>query len=231
MPKDNALEKDIQNRFFDILMAQKEGFENTNIYVYQHLVYNRYEEVIKNSFPLFLEHINEEDLEDSIRLFMESSPKTPFVWKAANDYRKFVKKQKLFDKKKYLYELLYYDWIEIELSMTEYKNKNLKKFSFKNSYKLSNSSRIKKFKYNIINSEHTTKRENFLVIYYDFKSDDVIYREINQLIFELFKRVNKNETIGKSLKKLCKENDIDYKEAKNFLAPALKELYKNKVFI
>jgi len=231
MPKNETLEKNIQDRFFDILMAQKKGFENTNIYVYQHLVYNRYEEVIKNSFPLFLKYINEENLEESIKLFMESSPKTPFVWKAANDYRKFVKKQKLFDKKKYLYDLLYYDWIEIELSMTEYKNKNLNNFSFKNSYKISNSSRIKRFKYDIINNKHTTKRENFLVIYYDFKSDDVIYREINQLIYILFQRLNKNETIGKTLKKLSKENDIDFKEAKNFLAPALKELYKNKVFI
>lgn len=69
------------------------------------------------------------------------------------------------------------------------------------------------------------------MIYYDFASDDVVYREINQLIFELLKRINKKHTLKDNLKQLCLENDIDFKEAKKLLAPALEELYLNKVFI
>ncbi len=231
MPKNNSLEKDIQNRFFDILVKQEKGYENTNIEVYQKLVFTRYEEVIKNSFPLLIENINQKTLIELINKFMKNTPYSPFIWKIPKDFKKFVKRIKAFKNKKYLYELMYYDWIEIELFMKEYKIYNKGNFSYKNRYKLSKSAKFRAFTYDIINKNIQEKRDNFLVIYYDFKADDVVYREINQLIFELFKRVDTKQTIGKILKQLCKENDIDFKEAKNLLAPALNELYINKVFI
>lgn len=161
MPKDVNLEKDVQNRFFDILMNQEKGHENTNIGVYQSLVFTRYEEVIKNSFPLLIDNIDSKKLENLIKDFMKNTPDSPFVWSIPNDFRKFVKKAKAFDKKKYLYELMYYDWIEIELYMQEYKKFKKKKFSFNDSYKLSKSSRIKAFKYDLINKNFKEKEKIF----------------------------------------------------------------------
>ncbi len=85
----------------------------------------RYIEVIKNSFPLYIDEVSQNRLEESIVAFMKDTPHTPFVWQIPNDYRKFVKKNKLFDgpkgssAEKYLYELLYYDWIEIEIYMKD----------------------------------------------------------------------------------------------------------------
>ncbi|WP_419774270.1 putative DNA-binding domain-containing protein [Halarcobacter sp.] len=229
MPK-KILEKDIQERFLDNLLTQTDEVENSSVAVYQKLVYMRYHEVIKNSFPLFIDLVDEKTLVSSIKAFMKDTPETPFVWQMANDYRKFVKKNKLFDDKKYIYELLYYDWIEIELYMKEYKEKKKKKFSYKNSYKLSKSARIKRFKYDLINKDFASKRENFLVIYYDFETDDIVYREINPIIYYLLKSLNKKQTIGNTLKKLCKENDIDFKEAKEALIEPLSELNSNGVF-
>jgi hypothetical protein len=231
MPKNNSLEKDIQNRFFNILLKQEKGYETTNIEVYQKLVFTRYEEAIRNSYPLLIKNINQITLDKLINKFMKNTPSTPFIWKIPKDFKKFVKKTKAFENRKYLYELMYYDWIEIELFMKEYKTYKKGKFSYENRYKVSKSAKFKAFKYDIINKKIQEKRDNFLVIYYDFEADDVIYREINQLIFELFKRIDKKQSIGKILKQLCKENDIDYKEAKKILAPALEELYINKVFI
>ena len=231
MPKDKLFEKDIQNRFFDILIDQKSSFENTPINVYQKLVYGRYEEVLINSLPLFVKEVSASKFQKSIKEFMKKTPTTTFVWQIPNDYRKMTKKHKIFHKKAYLYELMYYDWIEIELYMKEYELGKHKKFSFKKSYSLSHSSRIKKFKYDLINGKFKDKRENFLIIYYDFKSDDIIYREINELIYVLLKRVNKKESISKTLKQLCIENEIDFKEAKSLLKEPLSELYLNRVLI
>lgn len=230
MPK-KSLEKGIEKRFFDNLLNQEENFENTAINVYQKLVFMRYLEVIKNSFPLFIEQVSEVKFEKSVKAFMKDTPSTAFVWQIPNDYRKFVKKNKIFNEKKYLYELLYYDWIEIEIYMKEYKFKKQKKFSFNTNYSLSKSARIKKFKYDIINTEYKTKRENFLVIYHDFKTNDVIFREINQLIYVLLQRLSKKKTLSKVLKELCKENEIDFKEAKIVLKEPLLELFSNKVLI
>ena len=230
MAKKSILEKDIQGRFFDVLVDQKEGFEGTAINIYQKLVFMRYDEVIRNSLPLFIKEVSSSELEKAIILFMKDTPQTPFVWQVPNEFRKFVKKEKLFHHRKYLYELLYYDWIEIEIYMREYKLKKLNKFKWKESYSLSKSSRIKKFKYDLISSKHDEKRENYVLIYYDFDVDDVVYREINPLIFYLLKNLNKNSSIQSILKKLCIENEIDFNEAKKLLKESFDELYTKRVF-
>lgn len=230
MAKKNILEKDIQGRFFDVLVDQKEGFEGTAINIYQKLVFMRYDEVIRNSLPLFIKEVSSSELEKAIILFMKNTPQTPFVWQVPNEFRKFVKKEKLFHHRKYLYEILYYDWIEIEIYMREYKLKKLNKFKWKESYSLSKSSRIKKFKYDLISSKHDEKRENYVLIYYDFDVDDVVYREINPLIFYLLKNLNKNSSIESILKKLCIENEIDFNEAKKLLKDSFDELYTKRVF-
>ncbi len=228
MSKDN-LEKDIEKRFLTNLLNQEENFENSAINVYQKLVFIRFHEVISGTFPLFVEQIEEEVLDNSIKAFMKNAPSTPFVWKIPNDYRKFVKKNKLFHDKKYLYELLYYDWIEIELYMKEYKFKKQTNFSYKENYTFSKSARIHRFKYDIVNRNYDVKRENFLVIYNDFKTNQIVYREINQLIFVLFQKLNKKQSIGETLKELCLENEIDFKEAKTILKEPLEELFFSKV--
>jgi len=230
MAKSDVIEKDIQGRFFDILIDQKEGFDGTALNVYQKLVFMRFDEVIRNSLPLFVNEVSANELEKAIMLFMKNTPETPFVWQVPNDFRKFVKKAKLFHDRKYLYELLYYDWIEVEIYMKEYKLKKQKKFNWNNSYTLSNSARIKKFKFNLVNKDYKTKRENYLVIYYDFTTNDVLYREINPLIFYLLKYLDKKESIVQILKRICEENEIEHKEAKKLLKEPLEELYINRVF-
>lgn len=230
MPKKEELEKKIQDRFFDILIDQKKGFSNSSIGVYQKLVYTRYEEVIKNSLPLFIKHISQKKLTKTIEKFMKDTPKTPFVWQIPNDFRKFVKKNKLFNDKKYLYELMYYDWIEIELYMREYKLKKQDKFKYKDSYKLSKTARIKKFDFDIVGNDYNKKRENYVIIYYDFDSHDIIYREINPLIFYVLKNLNKKQSFEKSLQELCEENEIDLHETKKLLKEPFLELYEKRVF-
>jgi hypothetical protein len=223
-----SFEKEVQDRFFDIISDQKNN-PNSSVYnVYQKLVFNRYEEIVKSTFLQFSKYISEDELDKSIYEFLKNPPSTPFVWQIANDYRKFVKKQKLFHDRKYLYELLYFDWIEVEIYMKEYKKIKEPKFSWDSSYILSPWSRIKKFNFDIINKDHETKRENFLIIYYDYKIDDVLFREINQFIYTLIKQANKKQSISETLEFLCKENEIDFNEAKEILEEPLKELVLSK---
>lgn len=222
------VEKAIQDRFFNVLMNQEKGFENSPINVYQKLVFIRYEELIKNTFLEFCKHISEVELKESIKLFMRETPTTEFVWKMANDFRKFVKKQKLFDDRKYLYELLYFDWIEVEIYMYEYRDFKAAKFSWKNSYKLNRSARLKMFKYDILNKNFNTNKETPTLIYYDFENDEVKFREINPIIYLLLKELKKDQTIGETLKNICKENEIDFKEAKKVLKEPLSNILSFK---
>ena len=222
------LERDVEDRFFDIITKQKNNPSSNAYGVYQKLVYYRFEEIIKNTFPEFIKHISEDKLEKSIYSFLKNPPSTPFVWQIANDYRKFVKKNNIFKSKKYLYELLYFDWIEVKLQMREYKKIKRKEFSWQTSYSLATSCRIKFFDYDIINKDYKTKRENYLIIYNNFKIDEVVFREINQFLFVLLQKINSKESIEKTLESLCIENEIDLNEAKEVFLEPLKELIYDK---
>ena len=221
---EKSIEKDIQDRFIDIISKQKENPTNSVYKVYQKLVFYRFEEIVKSTFIEFCKHISEDELEKSIYAFLKNPPSTPYVWQIANDYRKFVKKQKLFHDRKYLYELLYFDWIEVEIYMKEYKEIKVTKFNWDKSYKLSASARLKTFNFDIINKEYENRRENFLIIYFDYESNDVLFREINQFLYVLIKQSNKKQSISSTLEILCKENEIDFEEAKEVLMEPLKEL-------
>jgi len=228
MQNKKPLEREVQDRFIDIISEQKENSTNSVYNVYQKLVFYRYEEIVKTTFIEFCKYISEDELEKSIYEFLKNPPSTPFVWQIANDYRKFVKKQKLFHDRKYLYELLYFDWIEVEIYMKEYKKIKVKDFDWNKSYKLAPSARLKTFNFDIINKEHESKRENFLIIYYDYKSDEVLFREINQFLYVLIKQSNKKQSILEILEALCIENEIDLQEAKTVLYEPLKELLFSK---
>lgn len=228
MQDKKTIERDVQDRFFDIICEQEKNPTNSAYKVYQKLVFYRFEEIVKTTFIEFCKHISSDELEKSVYAFLKNPPNTPYVWQIANDYRKFVKKQKLFHDRKYLYELLYFDWIEVEIYMKEYKKLKKKDFSWENGYKLAPSARLKNFNFDIINKEYENERENFLIIYNDFKNDEVLFREINQFLYVLIKTTNKKESISKTLKLLCEENDIDFEEAKEILYEPLKELLSSK---
>ena len=226
MQTDKTIEREIQDRFFDLITNQKENKTSNAFKVYQKLVFYRYEEIIKSTFVQFIKNISERELENSIYEFLKNPPKTEFVWKIANDYIKFVKKLKLFHDRKYLYELLYFDWIEVEIYMKEYKLKE-NDFSCDSYYCLSKSARVKKFQYDIINANHQEKRENYLIIYYDFNTDEVLFREINQFIYVLIKKL-KYSSLEFTLNEICKENEIELQEAKEILQGPLVELIQNR---
>ena len=228
MQDKKTIERDVQDRFFDIICEQEKNPTNSAYKVYQKLVFYRFEEIVKTTFIEFCKHISSDELEKSVYAFLKNPPNTPYVWQIANDYRKFVKKQKLFHDRKYLYELLYFDWIEVEIYMKEYKKLKKKDFTWENGYKLAPSARLKNFNFDIINKEYENERENFLIIYNDFKNDEVLFREINQFLYVLIKTTNKKESISKTLKLLCEENDIDFEEAKEILYEPLKELLSSK---
>jgi hypothetical protein len=227
MQDKNSLERDIQERFFDILKNQKENKTSNAFKIYQKLVYYRYEEIIQSTFSYFIKYVSSEELEDSIYKFLKNPPKTQFVWKIANDYRKFVKEHKLFEDRSYLYELLYFEWIEVELYMKEYKEQKDYKFSWEYSYEIAQSARIREYKYDIIGSKYEEERENYLIIYFDFENNKVLYREINQFIYVLIKRL-KQGTLKQVLNQLCIDNDIELDDAKNILEEPLQELILNK---
>lgn len=228
---DDTFEKDIQKRFIDLVENQKDKKASNAFGIYQKLVFYRYEEIIKNTFIEYCKLVSEKKLNETLYKFIKNPPKTPFVWQIAKDYMKFLKKNKYFKNKKYLHEILYFDWVELELIMKEYKDCETSMFSWDNMYILNENTRLKKFKYDIILGNFKEKRVNYVLIYYDFNENEVFYREINELIFFILKALKSNKPISLTLKSICKKYDIDFNEAVEVLDSTFHELVNLKVLV
>lgn len=223
---ENSFEREIQERFMNLIKSQKENKASNAFGIYQKLVFYRYEEIVKTTFLQFCKLVSEKKVDETIYEFIKTPPKTTFVWQIAKNYIKFVKKHKYFKTKKYLYEILYFDWVELELIMKEYDKQEKEIFSWKNTYILNENTRVKKFKYDIILGDYESKRDNFVLIYYDFNEDEVYFREINEILYLVLKSLNKSKSISKVLKSLCKKYELDFSEAKDVLETSFMELAK-----
>ena len=151
------------------------------------------------------------------------------VWKMPNEFRKFIKKSKLFEDTLYLNELLWFEWIEVELMMKNYKKEKEKKFSYGFEYKLSDSSVLKKLKHKVYKKEcFNEKGEYYLLAYYDFEDYEVYFREISEVLY-LFLKELKKSGLKKAIKRVAKLSQSRQKEVKSFLKDALCELVKIRV--
>ncbi len=155
---------------------------------------------------------------------MRYGAKTEVMWKLANEFRIFVKKEKKFKDIPYVNELLWFEWVEVELMMKNYKPKKGKKFSFKNEYELNSNTLLKKLKYKVFEQGNYDKKgEYYLLAYYDFDDYQVYYREISILMFLFLKELNKNG-IKKAVSLIAKMSEQKKKEVKEFFNETLNEL-------
>jgi hypothetical protein len=192
--------------------------------VYKSLVLHRFYEVISNGFPLFFKSIDKERFRDIVYEFMKYGAKSTVMWKMPNEFRKFVKKSKILKDIAHINDLLWFEWIEVELMMKNYKLPKQKKFSFKNEYKLNSSAVLKKLKYRVFEEGSFEKKgEYYLIAYYDFNDYQVYYREISSLMYLFIKELDKNG-IQKAVKFIAKESGEGKKEVKEFFKETLKEL-------
>jgi hypothetical protein len=197
--------------------------------VYKALVFHRFFEVLSNAFPLWYEEVNKEKFKKSLYEFMRYGAKSDVMWEMPNEYRKFLKKSKFFKETKYLNDLLWFEWIEVKLMMKSSKSKKIKKFSFKNEYKLSSSACVKKLKYKVFEKGSFNEKSNFyLLAYYDFDEEMVFYREISELLYLFLKELEK-KGLKSAIKKIALSSQESKTKVKEFFKTTLEELCEKHV--
>ena len=212
-----------QGHFFDVVI-QKDVFpqDGTNgLKVYQELIYHRFYEVISNCYPFSLDYFKDE-VEELIVEFIHHEPKTPFIWQVPNEFRAFLK-GRFQNKFPFLDNLLWYEWIEVELFMGEYVPLHVKEFSWDKTYVLNENTRIKKLDYKVYDGEMSQKGEFWVLAYYDVVEEKVLFRELNEV---LYMYLLLQEEIGSkdSLKEIARLAETDENDVKEALNEALKTL-------
>ena len=227
MPKHN-----LQKSFFHQITG-KQKVSNAQIKVYKDLVYNNFFDLVVNAFPLFYgkvqEHKLKKELKKSIYSFMQTKAITPFIWKMANEYRKFIKKNRFFKQLNYVNDLLLFEYSELYIFMQKLHRKKQSKFSFKKHYSLSENILLKQYKYNILNHSYKKTDDLFVLTYFDFKLNEVAYRPINQVMYMFLKQIDDAISMKKNLKMFCAKYELDYLIHKEAFRSALIELYSKYI--
>ena len=218
-------ELNAQKELVNIAFANKKlPKDSQGLKIYKSLVMHRFFEVLSNGFPIFFSQIDDKRFEKIIYKFMQYGAKSTAMWKMPNEFRKFIKKSKVLKDTPYINDLLWFEWIEVELMMKNYKLQKKKKFSFQNEYKLNKSTVLKKLKYRVFeDGNHDEKGEYYLLAYYDFNDFQVYYREISELMYLFLSELDKHG-LKKAIKSIANKSEEKKNVVKEFFKKPLNEL-------
>jgi hypothetical protein len=208
--------------FIDVIELKKS--DKKRIKVYQDLVFHRFYEVLTNANPILNSLVSEKRFTKAIRAFMKSGAKTDLVWQVPNEFRRYVRSnKKQFKDMAYIDDLLWFEWIEIELFMKDYSDFKNSKFDIKSTYKISKGAKLKKLNYKVYERDFETRGDYCLLAYYDTDKQEVIYREISLFMYDFLKLLSK-KSVKDSINYTSEKYDIKPKELKDVLIEPLKEL-------
>lgn len=218
------MHKATQKRFFELITSQTPLYAELGnpINTYKELIHYRFKEVIYAAFPRFLALIEEEIINDLIVDFIKSRPQTPFIWKMPDEFRHFLAKSELSKSYPFMEDMLWFEWIEIELFMGDYKPLESQKFHWNNIYTLTPSALIQELNYPVYYNEAYEEGGIYpLLMFYNFQTHDVHFQEVTPFLQQLLISLG-DEDLYTSLQKICHTYEIEITEVQELLEDNLK---------
>lgn len=213
------MHKATQKRFFELVTDQQPLYAalNNPIQTYKELIHYRFKEVVFNTFARFFDHIDEAILDSLVRDFIKSGPKSPYIWKMPDAFRRFIVKRPFAKSYPYLEELLWFEWIEVELYMGNFSHDAGAVFDWEVSWKLSSSARKRKLSYAIFDDARIEEHGEFaLLVYYDFAMHEVRFQEITPFMLG-FLEILETMSAQEALEHISKVYEVAPAEVKPLL--------------
>lgn len=227
-------EEKFQQRFMDQIKGKKK-VEKKSIGVYKYLVHHSFFDVIVDAYPEFYKIVKEKklekDFEKSIFEFMQTSAFSPYIWEMPNEYRKYLRTSEFFKSIPYLNDLLYFEYSELFIFMQKKPKTKKHEFSTTKKYKLSKSANIHRYHCDVINKKYKDKKKLYLLGYFDFELEEVVYRPLDKLLYSFLKTLNKEDNLRVNLRIFLKKNKLAYKDYAKDFNKALEELFDKKVLV
>ncbi|MES0490170.1 MAG: DNA-binding domain-containing protein [Leptospirales bacterium] len=223
-PKGLLLEHEIQKRFISHITGETEisGGNENRLHLYRDLVQYRFREVLQNSFPVFAQKIGNELFQRLIAEFILTKPSTPYIWQMPDEFRNFVIGKNMRDDFPYVEDLLWYEWIEVELFMKNYRKTELVPFTWEKQWIIHESANLRKMVYGIHLGEFETLGNFPIVLYYDFLDNEVHFHEVTPFLVHFFSLCSRFSA-KEALQKVSSEFKLDYKDVKPVLTPTLED--------
>jgi len=215
----------------DLILSKPE-----NVYQYRRLVFNVVLGILKQAYPIALKAIGHEKFSDlSNQFFKFYNCQSPQVWKLPLEFSNWFK---AFSGKKdypeYLSELLYFEWLEIQIHTQQ--NEDVSNFSVFNFNEQSNL-KLNPYIFSILLGYpfHKTQKENWIqekgqfpiIIYRDFNDHQVRFMAVSQFGFGIIGFIKSAEEINyKEFVEILKSQNpnIQFEILQNQVTTFLKEL-------
>ncbi len=202
------MHSDIQRHLFDDIMGY-ESFED-NRAVYQELVYDQFEDVLRNALPRFTKDIESSQLKHYIQEFMQYAAKSPFIWKMSSEFADFIH-PKIHSKQ--LKEQLVFDCTQTKLYM--------------HPHTMRLSSNMPKNRKVTLSRSAVTLRlgQGYFVIYKNRLDNDVYILEITKTLNTLLKLLKNRYPFTKTVRLVSKQVAISYSKLYPLLRKVRDDFY------
>jgi hypothetical protein len=230
--KEKNMHKATQKRFFELVTSQAPLYHEVAnpINTYKELIHYRFKEVILSTFPRFLELLSEDKIDSLIVDFIKSKPESPYIWQMPNEFRQFLKASNLGKTYPFMDDLLWFEWIEVELFMKDYKPKESESFSWENNYTLSDSALIKELNFPVHYDEGYEEGGIYpLLMFYNFETHDVHFQEITPFL-QQFMGLLKEQSTNAALRTICTNYEVDVNGVKELLVETLEGFTASHIF-
>ncbi len=220
------LENEIQQRFFDLIRSDKKT--GKSILVYQELVRYRFEEVLLKTFPRSAALLGEKRWNRLIEEFIRTGASNPLIWKMPKEFLAFAKKKAKL-KIKYLNDLLWFEWIEVESAMATEKTRASDGFSWEKPAKLGAGTKIKKLNYSVFSD--SIKKGKFYVMFYTDTLGDTYWMEITSFMFDFLRELKNVDSLDEAIKNCAAKYLADFKDSKEIIENTLIEFYDKGIIV
>ncbi len=225
---------EIMEKFYKSIISRENllNLPEDRLSVYQSLVFNNIEDTCSKAFPIAKTFLKE-DWEKLIKNFIKNYKfTTPYLWEVPKDFIKYLEKINFFKNREFIYDLMIYEWIEIEVFNEDLPAFN-EKFNWCEKYRISNSAKILSFKYpvhkiNKVKDIKELKGSYFLIIYQNPENYEIEYLEITPFLYQILERLSENYVIDVA-KEIANKYGINFENISNQLEEFFKLLSKNKI--
>ncbi len=226
-----------QIKFFNSIIEKKNFPKSKQIELYRELIFNRFLDSFEYAFPYTKEVLGESYFKILVEGYLKEYHSKQILWQEAKGFVDFVIKNKWDFKEKFPFidELIYYEWLEIEISNEKEKSKKAN-FDWKSKYKINNTARINiyeypvhKFNYISIDDIIQNKNRYNLLIFREPQNFEINTVELTDFVYQLLDEISSGITPKTALN--TKSLEIELEEIIPYLEKFFLELVENEVLV
>lgn len=223
---------EVMRRLFNVAWGREET-DDERLQIYAELVYNRFEDFVKTSFPLFTSFVDKH-LGEVLREFVSREHRSPLLIDVGEEFLDFFVsfKHPIKERLPFLVELLLLEWLEIKTFNAEDEKTN-DDFSWRGLYRLSKSSCLSRFSYPVHRVEELSVEEVIkgkgrynLLIFRDME-ETLRKVELTDFVYDYLTLVG----LGRSPLEAFGAFDVSWEEVKPYLERFFRDLLSQGILV